>query len=65
MRAGLDKEPSDVARMFDAVAARYDITNDLMTAGIVRYWRAVVNDAVNAQPGEVGQGDRCTMTWMS
>lgn len=53
MRAGLDKEPSDVARMFDAVAARYDITNDLMTAGIVRYWRAVVNDAVNAQPGEV------------
>ncbi|WP_040160331.1 demethylmenaquinone methyltransferase [Mobilicoccus massiliensis] len=53
MRAGLDKEPSDVARMFDAVAARYDLTNDFMTGGLVRYWRRVVTDAVGAQPGEV------------
>ncbi|GAB47943.1 demethylmenaquinone methyltransferase [Mobilicoccus pelagius] len=53
MRAGLDKEPSDVARMFDAVAARYDLTNDVMTAGLVRSWRKVVTEAVDAGPGEV------------
>lgn len=53
MRAGLDKEPSDVARMFDAVAARYDITNDLMTGGLVRYWRKVVTEAIDPRPGQV------------
>ncbi|GMA40643.1 hypothetical protein GCM10025883_26880 [Mobilicoccus caccae] len=53
MRAGLDKEPADVARMFDAVAARYDLTNDVMTGGLVRRWRRVVEDAVAARPGEV------------
>ena len=53
MRAGLDKNPSDVARMFDAVAARYDLTNDVMTGGLVRRWRRLVTEAVAAGPGEV------------
>ena len=53
MRAGLDKQPSDVARMFDAVAARYDITNDVLTGGLVRSWRKAVTEAVAAGPGEV------------
>jgi len=53
MRAGLDKQPSDVARMFDAVAARYDLTNDVLTGGLVRSWRRTVTEAVAAGPGDV------------
>ena len=45
-RASLDKRPSDVARMFDDVAARYDITNDVMSMGPDRRWRKQVVDAV-------------------
>ena len=33
-RAGLDKAPADVARMFDAVARRYDLTNDVLSFGM-------------------------------
>ena len=32
-RADLDKQPSDVRRMFDTVAKRYDLTNDLYAWG--------------------------------
>ena len=52
-RASLDKRPSDVARMFDDVAARYDITNDVMSMGQDRRWRGQVLAAVDPQPGEV------------
>lgn len=52
-RASLDKRPSDVARMFDDVAARYDITNDVMSMGQDRRWRKAVLEAVAPQPGEV------------
>jgi demethylmenaquinone methyltransferase/2-methoxy-6-polyprenyl-1,4-benzoquinol methylase len=38
-RATLDKDPSDVARMFDGVAARYDLTNDVLSLGQDRLWR--------------------------
>lgn len=38
--------------MFDAVAKRYDITNDVLTAGIDRQWRRALIDAVAPQPGE-------------
>ena len=51
-RADLDKQPSDVQRMFDAVARRYDITNDVLSMGQDRRWRTAVVDAVDAQPGE-------------
>lgn len=43
--------PTEVAGMFDEVAARYDIMNDLMTIGQVRVWREAVTVAINAQPG--------------
>ena len=44
-RAELDKAPSDVRRMFDAVAKRYDITNDILSLGQDRRWRTrVIND---------------------
>jgi len=50
-RATLEKQPADVARMFDAVAAKYDAMNAFMTFGQERRWRRVVAAAVDAQPG--------------
>ena len=50
-RATLDKRPADVARMFDAVAERYDAMNAVMTFGQERRWRRVVARAVAAAPG--------------
>lgn len=52
-RAQLDKQPRDVARMFDQVAARYDLTNDVMSMGQDRRWRRSVLRAVDAGPGDV------------
>ena len=51
-RADLDKQPSDVQRMFDAVARRYDVTNDVLSMGQDRRWRREVLEAVAAKPGE-------------
>jgi demethylmenaquinone methyltransferase/2-methoxy-6-polyprenyl-1,4-benzoquinol methylase len=51
-RAELDKQPGDVRRMFDAVAERYDLTNDVLSLGQDRRWRYAVLDAVDPQPGE-------------
>jgi demethylmenaquinone methyltransferase/2-methoxy-6-polyprenyl-1,4-benzoquinol methylase len=41
-RAELDKRPGDVAAMFDAIAGRYDLLNDILSAGQVRLWRRAV-----------------------
>lgn len=38
--------------MFDAVARRYDLTNDVLSLGQDRRWRRAVVDAVGARPGE-------------
>lgn len=51
-RAGLDKEPAEVATMFDKVARRYDITNTVMTFGQDRRWRNETVRAVGAKPGQ-------------
>ena len=51
-RAQLDKQPDDVASMFDDVASRYDLTNDVLTFGLARSWRRTVADSVAAGPGE-------------
>lgn len=51
-RAELDKQPTDVRRMFDAVARRYDVTNDVLSLGQDRRWRKDVVDAVAPRPGE-------------
>ena len=51
-RARLDKRPADVAAMFDDVARRYDLTNDVLSLGQDRRWRKVVVDAVDPRPGE-------------
>ncbi len=39
--------------MFDGVAKRYDVTNDVLSLGLDRRWRRAVVSAVAAQPGEV------------
>ena len=51
-RAGLDKEPRQVAEMFDEVAPRYDLTNDVLSAGQTWVWRRAVRLACAAVPGE-------------
>ncbi|HEX6888977.1 MAG TPA: demethylmenaquinone methyltransferase [Candidatus Nanopelagicales bacterium] len=51
-RASLAKEPKDVQSMFDHVAARYDLTNDVLSLGQDRYWRREVVRAVAAKPGQ-------------
>lgn len=51
-RADLDKAPADVAAMFDDVAERYDLTNDVLALGQTRRWRKAVVAAVDPQPGE-------------
>ena len=51
-RASLDKAPSEVAEMFDGVARRYDLTNDVLSLGQDRFWRRAVVAAVDARPGE-------------
>jgi demethylmenaquinone methyltransferase/2-methoxy-6-polyprenyl-1,4-benzoquinol methylase len=51
-RASLDKQPHEVAAMFDDVAAKYDLTNDVLSLGQARLWRKAVAQAVAARPGE-------------
>lgn len=51
-RASLDKDPRDVARMFDAVARRYDLTNTLLSGGQDKLWRMATRRALAPQPGE-------------
>ena len=51
-RATLAKRRTDVATMFDDVAARYDLANDVLSLGQDRAWRRAVLEAVAAAPGE-------------
>ncbi len=39
--------------MFDKVADRYDLMNDVLSLGQDRWWRRIVARAVGAQPGEL------------
>src|SRR6187551_1201185 len=51
-RADLDKKPAEVRAMFDDVARRYDLTNDVLSMGQDRRWRREVLEAVDPMPGE-------------
>ncbi len=51
-RANLDKQPFDVAKMFDTVAKRYDLVNDLLALGQTRLWRKAVLNAINPAAGD-------------
>ncbi len=41
-----------VKGVFSSVASRYDLMNDLMSAGVHRIWKSVFIDRLNPQPGE-------------
>jgi demethylmenaquinone methyltransferase/2-methoxy-6-polyprenyl-1,4-benzoquinol methylase len=45
-------KPGLVRGLFDRVAARYDLMNDLMSAGVHRVWKDMAAARLNPQPGE-------------
>src|ERR1700761_4362319 len=51
-RATLDKDPREVASMFDGVARRYDLTNTVLSLGQDRYWRRATRSALRIGSGE-------------
>src|SRR3982750_4091889 len=53
-RADLDKQPHEVAEMFDGVAQRYDLTNTVLSMGQDRGWRRATRSALALRPGERG-----------
>jgi demethylmenaquinone methyltransferase / 2-methoxy-6-polyprenyl-1,4-benzoquinol methylase len=46
------EKPSLVRGVFDRVAGRYDLMNDLMSAGVHRIWKDMTAARLNPQPGE-------------
>src|ERR1700675_740883 len=42
-----------VRAVFDSVAERYDLMNDLMSAGIHRRWKAEMVRVLNPRPGQL------------
>ncbi|MFM8841373.1 MAG: class I SAM-dependent methyltransferase [Actinomycetota bacterium] len=51
-RADLGKDPDDVSRMFDRVAKRYDLLNDLLSLGQTKRWRKKVSRIISPKRGE-------------
>jgi demethylmenaquinone methyltransferase/2-methoxy-6-polyprenyl-1,4-benzoquinol methylase len=51
-RANLDKQPHEIAEMFDGVAERYDLTNTILSFGQDRGWRRATRAALGLRPGE-------------
>ncbi|MEE4024090.1 demethylmenaquinone methyltransferase [Gordonia sp. PKS22-38] len=52
-RATLDKDPAEVAAMFDGVAKRYDRTNTVLSFGQDRSWRKKTRRALDLRPGDI------------
>jgi demethylmenaquinone methyltransferase/2-methoxy-6-polyprenyl-1,4-benzoquinol methylase len=52
-RVALEEKPGLVRRVFDAVAPRYDLMNDLMSAGVHRLWKSEMIRRLNPRPGQV------------
>nr|WP_272919951.1 demethylmenaquinone methyltransferase [Streptomyces sp. SID4948] len=48
----MEKQPQEVAAMFDGVAAKYDLTNDVLSLGQARLWRRAVAEALDVRRGE-------------
>ncbi|SDR89000.1 demethylmenaquinone methyltransferase / 2-methoxy-6-polyprenyl-1,4-benzoquinol methylase [Agrococcus carbonis] len=51
-RADMQKDPEEVAGMFDATAKRYDLLNSLLSGGNDKLWRIHMQRAVKPKPGE-------------
>ena len=47
-----DEKAKRVAGVFDAVASRYDLMNDLMSAGLHRLWKRFAVEASGVRPGD-------------
>ncbi|MGZ7495787.1 demethylmenaquinone methyltransferase [Corynebacterium sp. ZY180755] len=52
-KATLEKMPKDVAKMFDAVGEKYDITNTVLSFGQDRVWRRRTRERLDLKPGEL------------
>jgi demethylmenaquinone methyltransferase / 2-methoxy-6-polyprenyl-1,4-benzoquinol methylase len=50
-RVDLDRNPSRIAGMFDAIAPRYDLLNHVLSAGMDRRWRDRAIEALALPPG--------------
>ena len=50
-RANLNKDPDEVAAMFDGVAKRYDLVNDLLSLGRTKAWRKATTAIIAPKPG--------------
>lgn len=77
-RVPQEEKAARVARVFDRVAERYDLMNDLMSLGLHRLWKAFAVELARVRPGErvldlaSGSGDlaralrrRGAQVWMS
>ncbi|MFN2561531.1 MAG: demethylmenaquinone methyltransferase [Jatrophihabitans sp.] len=51
-RATLDKQPREVAQMFDGVARRYDLTNTVLSFAQDRRWRRRTRQCLQLIPGD-------------
>ncbi|WP_144123126.1 demethylmenaquinone methyltransferase [Catellatospora sichuanensis] len=51
-RADLDKEPYEIAAMFDGVAEKYDKTNSVLSFGQDKGWRRATRSALGLKRGE-------------
>jgi len=47
------EKPGLVRGVFDRVASRYDLMNDVMSAGVHRLWKDATAARLNPQPGEI------------
>ena len=50
-RANLGKDPDEVAAMFDGVANRYDVVNDLLSLGRTKAWRRAATKIIAPASG--------------
>ncbi|MSO16815.1 MAG: demethylmenaquinone methyltransferase [Candidatus Planktophila sp.] len=50
-RANMDKNPDEVAAMFDGVAKRYDMVNDLLSLGQTKAWRRATTKIIAPKAG--------------
>jgi demethylmenaquinone methyltransferase/2-methoxy-6-polyprenyl-1,4-benzoquinol methylase len=51
-RVAEDRKAAQVGRVFDSVAERYDLMNDLMSAGLHRAWKAFAVALARVRAGE-------------
>jgi demethylmenaquinone methyltransferase/2-methoxy-6-polyprenyl-1,4-benzoquinol methylase len=52
-RVRADEKAGLVRGVFDSVAARYDVMNDMMSGGIHRLWKASLVERLDPRPGEL------------